>query len=170
MLRSNARRASTEPHDELYLSMQRPPTSVVSWIAHASRPRTISVAQFSLARPHRQGLPLGGCRRFPDPQLRPRRGPLGAVSTRFPIVRGSAIDGHGWSAGDARNPLRIIELEVVARDGIEPSTRGFSVRRRARFGESKPKIGDELSQGRPNRRARPSLFRTPNGDGRPNPA
>jgi len=41
----------------------------------------------------------------------------------FPIVRGSAIDGHGWSAGDARNPLRIIELEMVARVGIESSTR-----------------------------------------------
>jgi len=24
-----------------------------------------------------------------------------------------AIDGHGWSAGDAGNPLRITELEVV---------------------------------------------------------
>ena len=39
------------------------------------------------------------------------------------MVRRSAINGHGQSAGDARNPLRIIELEVVARDGVEPSTR-----------------------------------------------
>ena len=54
--------------------------------------------------------------------------PAGLLTpTHFPIVRGSAIDGHGWSAGDARNPLRIMKLEVVARDGIEPSTRGFSV-------------------------------------------
>jgi hypothetical protein len=59
--------------------------------------------------------------------------------THIPIVRGSAIDGHGWSAGDARNPLPIIELEVVARDEIEPSTRGFSIQRRARFGAGKLK-------------------------------
>jgi len=37
--------------------------------------------------------------------------------TDGPIVRGSTIDGHGRSAGDARNLLQIIELEVVARDG-----------------------------------------------------
>jgi len=45
----------------------------------------------------------------------------------FPIVRGSAISGPGWSAGDTRNPSQITELEVVASDGIEPSTRGCSV-------------------------------------------
>ena len=28
--------------------------------------------------------------------------------THFPIVRGSAIDGHGWSASGTRNPLRIM--------------------------------------------------------------
>ncbi|MGZ5431807.1 MAG: SDR family NAD(P)-dependent oxidoreductase [Thermoanaerobaculia bacterium] len=48
--------------------------------------------------------------------------------------------------------MQIIELEVVARDGIEPSTRGFSVRRRARFGAGKPKNLDEfwrnLAEGR----------------------
>ena len=32
-----------------------------------------------------------------------------------------------WSAGDAGNPLRFKKLGVVARGGIEPSTRGFSV-------------------------------------------
>ena len=53
----------------------------------------------------------------------PVRRPAVFPPTRFPIVRGSAIDGPGWSAGDTRNPFRIIELEVVARDGIEPSTR-----------------------------------------------
>jgi len=31
------------------------------------------------------------------------------------------------------------QLEMVARDGIEPSTRGFSGRRRVDFGVSKPK-------------------------------
>ena len=35
---------------------------------------------------------------------------------------------HGWSAGNTRNPLRVMELEMVARVGIEPTTRGFSVR------------------------------------------
>jgi hypothetical protein len=77
-------------------------------------------------------------------------------SIRLAVVRGSTISGHGWSAGDARNPLRIMELEMVARDGpirganqdsaaarrarigagrsesIEPSARGFSIARRAR--------------------------------------
>ncbi len=37
--------------------------------------------------------------------------------THFPIVRGSAINGPGWPAGDARNALRIIELGMVARHG-----------------------------------------------------
>ncbi len=89
----------------------------------------------------------------------PRRRPPGPVSTNFPIVRGSAIDGPGWSAGDVRNRRRIIELEVVARDGIEPSTRGFSVRRRARFGAPKPKNVEGFPRARPNRLARPSPCR-----------
>jgi hypothetical protein len=46
-------------------------------------------------------------------------------------------------------------------DGIEQSTRGFSVRRRARFGATKPKNLDEFSRGRPNRPRRPSPCRTP---------
>jgi hypothetical protein len=45
---------------------------------------------------------------------------------RFPIVRRSAIDVHGGSAVDTRNPSQIIDLKVVARVGIEPTTRGFS--------------------------------------------
>ena len=61
-----------------------------------------------------------------------------------------------------------MELGVVARVGIEPTTRGFSVQRRDQFGTSKPKTGDEFLRGRPNRPPRPSLFRTPNGDGQPN--
>jgi len=82
-------------------------------------------------------------------------------AARFPIVRGPTIYGHERSAGDSRNPSQIMELEVVARDGIEPSTRGFSVRWRAEFGTSKLKTGNRFSTGRPNRPARPSLFRTP---------
>jgi len=42
-------------------------------------------------------------------------GPDGARTTHLPTVRGSAIDGHGWSAGDARNRMQIMELEVMAR-------------------------------------------------------
>jgi len=49
---------------------------------------------------------------------------------------------------------------MVARDGIEPSTRGFSVARRAGFGVREPKTGNEFSQGRPNRPGRPSPDRT----------
>ena len=58
----------------------------------------------------------------------PRRASLAATRppqyrpTHFPIVRGSAIDGHGWSAGDARNHLLIRKLGVVARVGLEPTT------------------------------------------------
>lgn len=48
-------------------------------------------------------------------------GPDRARTTLLPIVRGTAIDGRGWSAGDPQNPLRIMGLEVVARDGIEPT-------------------------------------------------
>jgi hypothetical protein len=70
--------------------------------------------------------------------------------THFPIVRGSAINGPGWSAGNARNPFQIIELEVVAKDGIEPSTREYSVQLRPQFGASKSKSLNESSQSRPN--------------------
>jgi hypothetical protein len=48
--------------------------------------------------------------------------------------------------------MRFMELGVVARVGIEPSTRGFSVQRRARFGASKPKTGKGFTLGRPNSR------------------
>ena len=56
--------------------------------------------------------------------------------------------------------MQFNNLEMVARDGIEPSTRGFSVRRRLRFGARKPKTGKEFLLGRPNRPPRPSLSRT----------
>jgi len=80
--------------------------------------------------------------------------------------------------------MHFMELGVVARDGpirevnqdsatarrvrigpgrsesIEPSTRGSSVRRRARFGASKPKTGKGFLLGRPNRPTRPSPVRT----------
>jgi len=59
-------------------------------------------------------------RPLPTADIRTCHVPSGPRPTRFPIVRGSAIDGHGWSAGDARDRMRIMELEVVARVGIEP--------------------------------------------------
>jgi hypothetical protein len=71
--------------------------------------------------------PAGGCRGGAAPP------------THFPIVRGSAINGPGWSAGDARNRIQIIELEVVARDGIEPSTRWFEVLRHLMLDAASPK-------------------------------
>lgn len=68
--------------------------------------------------------------------------------------------GELLTAGRTGERARFMELKVVARVGIEPTTRGFSVRRRARFGASKRKTGDELSLGRPNRPVRPSPSRT----------
>jgi hypothetical protein len=65
------------------------------------------------------------------------------------LFRRSAIKGHGWPAGDTRNLLQFFELEVVARDGIEPSTRGISVRRRAHVGASKPTTRDNFPRSRP---------------------
>ena len=54
----------------------------------------------------------------PVPTLSPSRPPgTGHPPAHFPIVRGSAIDGHGWSAGDTRNRMKLKKLEVVARDG-----------------------------------------------------
>ena len=55
--------------------------------------------------------------------------------------------------------MNFIELEMAARDGIEPSTRGFSVRRRGRLGVNEAKNGDRFPVGRPKRPARPSRFR-----------
>ena len=48
----------------------------------------------------------------------------------------------------------------MARGGIEPPTRGFSVRRRARFGLTNPKAGKGYLLGRPNLPTRPNLSRT----------
>ena len=62
-----------------------------------------------------------------------------------------------------------MDLEVVARDGIEPSTRGFSRQRRGRFGASKPKKRYESFSRptEPTRRTEPRP--NPEGPGRPNP-
>ena len=66
-----------------------------------------------------------------------------------------------WRRGSGRRPpCPAGSRSVVARGGIEPPTRGFSVRRRARFGASKPKTAKGFLGGRPNRPARPSLSRT----------
>jgi hypothetical protein len=43
-----------------------------------------------------------------------------------------------------------MELEVVAKAGIEPATRGFSTQRRAPFGAAKPKKRNEFSTARRN--------------------
>jgi hypothetical protein len=55
----------------------------------------------------------------------------------------------------------------VARGGIEPPTRGFSVRRRARFGPTKRKSRNGFWRGQPNRATRPSLSRTGSPKARP---
>jgi hypothetical protein len=64
----------------------------------------------------------------PVPGVRERR------LTRSSMVRGTAIDGHGWSAGDARNPLRIMELEMVTGDG-HLTQEGPAMRRASRFSQ-----------------------------------
>src|SRR5688500_4736646 len=56
--------------------------------------------------------------------------------------------------------MRFKNLGVVARGGIEPPTRGFSVRRRTRLAVAKPKTGKRFPAGRPNRPARPNPCRT----------
>ena len=94
--------------------------------------------------------------------------------------------GTRWPAGHDGNRMRFMELEVVSRDGpireanqdsaaarrvrigqcrsesIKPSTRGFSIRRRARLGASKPKTGKGFRRYGPNRPVRPSPSRTGN--------
>ena len=117
-----------------------------------------------VAGPASPGSPGSQIASFPAPRA------LGApASTRFQIVRGCTIDRHRWSAGDARKTLPIKNLGVVARDGIEPSTRGFSVRRRARSARAsrRPKtsfrLGDRTAP-RDRAHAEP-LRRRPTGPG-----
>ena len=65
--------------------------------------------------------------------------------------------------------MQINKLEVVARDGIEPSTRGFSIQRRGRFGASKPKKRDEFSAAPTEPPSPTEPIPNPAGAGRPNP-
>jgi len=53
-----------------------------------------------------------GCRRCASPTASAgaTAAPRPPRSAHFPIVRGSAIDGHGWSAGDTRKPIRFRKL------------------------------------------------------------
>ena len=98
-----------------------------------------------------------------SPLRRPSPPPGVEPPTRFPIVRWSADFGaksRPMVRRSRRKPHGIQKLGVVARDGIEPSTRGFSVRRRARFGASKSKTGKGFPPVRPNRPSRPSPSRT----------
>ena len=66
--------------------------------------------------------------------------------------------------------MQFMSLEVVARDGIEPSTRGFSIQRRAQFGASKTKNRKGFQRGRPNRPAGPNAYRTQQGPADRTPA
>jgi hypothetical protein len=96
--------------------------------------------------------------RFPDsPAPLPARVPIGPVSDS-PRVH------HRCSRmvrGRCQKDVAIKYFGMVARDGIEPSTRGFSVQRRARFGATKPKKRKGVPEPRPNRPRRPSPCRTP---------
>ena len=58
-----------------------------------------------------------------------------APPTHFPIDRISVINGPEWSAGDTRNPLRIIELEMVTGDGpIRQANQDSAAAQQARIG------------------------------------
>lgn len=70
------------------------------------------------------------------------------------------VEGFG-QALQLRIRMQLSELEMVARDGIEPSTRGLSATRTVQFGARKPKIRNAFPRERPNRPARPSPDRTP---------
>ena len=83
-----------------------------------------------------------------------------ATTSRVPSPPGVAWSTSRQSAGDTQNPKRIMELEVVAKVGIEPTTRGFSVRRRGRLGAGTAKTGKRFPLGRPNHPARPRPSRT----------
>jgi hypothetical protein len=76
--------------------------------------------------------------------------------TRSPMV---PTDATRWPPCRGQGGMGISKFEVVARDGIEPSTRGFSVQGRAPLGARRPKTGKGFSRTRPNRPPRPSPFR-----------
>jgi hypothetical protein len=78
--------------------------------------------------------------------------------------RGDVLEFGGSPAVRTNADLLATPLQVVARNGIKPSTRGFSVRRRTRLGARKPKKRKALSPRRPNRSRRPSRLRTGVGD------
>jgi hypothetical protein len=64
--------------------------------------------------------------RAADP--RPRCGPRTIDPIfRSPMVSRIACQQRRWRAGEAGTAFRLIEAGVVARGGIEPPTRGFSV-------------------------------------------
>jgi hypothetical protein len=74
-------------------------------------------------------------------------------------------------AGDARNRMQFNELEMVTRDGIEPSIREFSRQLTACFGLRKPKTGAgakrvvELAPSRPSGDRTGASFRGAAGAG-----
>ena len=70
------------------------------------------------------------------------------------------IDTPGPSPSDAGKPMKIIEMEMVARGRIELPTRGFSVRGKPNFFDSKAKIGKGFLVGGPIGLCRPTLYRT----------
>jgi hypothetical protein len=80
-----------------------------------------------------------------------------------------AIDAR-WPPCRGESGIRIKKLGVVARVGIEPTTRGFSVQRRGAEGARKPKTGKGFSAARPNRPPRPNRFRALETELRTEPA
>jgi len=85
--------------------------------------------------------------------------------THFPIVAGQPSMGTDGPRAVPGTRCESWGLGMVARDGIEPTTRGFSVARRARFGAGKAKKRNEFSRHRPNRT--PDRAHAEPCDGRP---
>ena len=86
----------------------------------------------------------------------------GRYDVRAPRGHSRARRPHRWRRGDPQlaPAHRDLKSGGGGQGGIEPPTRGFSVRRSARPGARKPKTRNKFLAGRPNRSARPSPCRT----------
>ena len=107
--------------------------------------------------------------RFPTVRWSARKRPI-----RRPIVRGSPRKLHeipevgSGGQGQTNSPGANLDMRSMPKERgpgkarvHQPSTRGFSITRRARLGARKAKKRNVFPRGRPNRPARPSLFRAP---------
>ena len=85
------------------------------------------------------------------------------------MVRRSRRKPHAFHGVGSGGHTRRARIGPSRSESIEPSTRGFSIRRRARFGANKTKKRNEFSTGRPNRPAPTEPIPNPALAGRPDP-